>query len=257
LRVTNVNRNGVGVLYDGSMPAIRVQYNGNACGPYVDRIKWDNLVADPATGNKVRSAVNSDYIRIWVEAQIASYHLVQSWYFYKTLGVIVPELQSSGLQCTTDHRHHPYWHLDVDVAGSGFNRIVTWNAGVGTTRTNEFNTTKAAAGSNVYFYNNNNASKTVLFNPGVGDGTPDTFATWDYGGRRFPSSLNDPWAPTSTGFTDTGDLESATSTSTTLNNENINGQDIVFWYNAHLVHLASGGPTQVGAVGPVLWLSGF
>jgi hypothetical protein len=255
LRITNVRKNGVVFLYDGSMPAIRVQYDGN-CGPYTDRIKWDNILAD-GMGNKVRSSVNPYWIRVWVESQIASYHLTQSWYFERAGSRVVSELQSSGLQCTLDHRHHPYWRYDFDIAGSGNNSIKTGVGGVTTTRTTEFNTSKSFSGKVVGFYNNGIPSKYVHLIPGDYDGTPDTFAGWDHAGRRYPSQQNDPWGPTFPDYVDTGDLESATHPSTSNNGEAINGQDIVFWYNAHLVHAASAGPTQVGISGNILQLFGY
>src|SRR5262245_61440390 len=52
VRITNLYRNGVFYMATGSLPAIRVQYNNDSCGPFLDRIKWDNVVADGA-GNKV------------------------------------------------------------------------------------------------------------------------------------------------------------------------------------------------------------
>src|SRR5262245_45276265 len=113
LQISNLRHNSVSFMARGSLPALRVKYE-QFCGPYLDRIKWDNILPDEL-GNKVRVTENGDWLTVWVRAQIASYALTQAWWFHKTLGLMVPEVGSSGLQCENNHRHHPYWRFDFDV----------------------------------------------------------------------------------------------------------------------------------------------
>ena len=253
VRVRNVRRNGVMYVFNASLPAIRVQYD-SSCGPYLDRIKWDNIVADGA-GNKVRITEDATWLRVWVQAQIASYALQQGWWFNKTQGLMVPELASSGLQCSVNHRHHPYWRMDIDASTSGGNRIQTINNGVHTTHSTEFNNTKAGLGNDVVIFPIADTSIFVNLRPGAfgGDGTADTFANWDYGGRAYPSIQNDPYAPGSPGFGDPGDLEATGNPSSSNNSENVDNADVVFWYSAHLPHAAADGPTQWKQVGPFMF----
>jgi hypothetical protein len=251
VRITQVHRNGIKYLHNGSLPAIRVQYN-SGCGPFLDRIKWDNIVPEPGTGNKVRVTEDATWIRVFVQAQIVSYALVQGWWFHKSQGQIVPELSSSGLQCEIDHRHHPYWRLDFDVSTAAGNRVMTFKNDVFTTQTIEFNDTAPNLGNQVFFFPIADPSVFVNLLPGAwgGDGTADAFANWDYGGRLFPSLQNDPYAPGSPGFGDPGDLEAAGNPSTSNNGETIDNADVVFWYTAHLPHAAADGGMPWKTVGP-------
>ena len=252
LRITNLHRNGVKYLHNGSLPGIRVQYD-SGCPAFLDRIKWSNIVPDGA-GNKVRITENSEWITAWVQAEISSYDLTQAWWFHKTQGLMVPEFGSSGLQCTSNHRHHPIWRFDFDIATSSNNRVQTYNAGVYSWQFNEFNTTKGAVGNDVIIFPESDWSIFANLHPNPNDGTADTFANWDYAGRLYPSFQNDPWAPWYGDFDDQGDLEAASNPNTSNNGESININDVVFWYSAHLAHAASQGGTQWAYVGPVVWL---
>jgi hypothetical protein len=232
------------------MPGIRVQYDSQ-CGPFLDRIKWDNIIADGA-GQKVRITQDATWIRVFVVAQIASYALQQSWWFNKNQGLLVPSLASSGLQCVVNHRHHPFWRMDFDVNTSFGNRVQTVKNGVITTQTTEFNDTKANKGNEVIVFPIADTTIHVNVVPGAfgSDGTADGFANWDYGPRAYPSITNDPYAPGSPGFGDPGDLEATGNPSSTNNGESIDNADVVFWYTAHLPHAAADGPTQWKQAGP-------
>jgi hypothetical protein len=253
VRILNVNRNGVKYLHNGSLPSLRVQYDGNACGPYLDRIKWSNMVADGA-GNKVRVQTFASWIRVWVQAQIDQYTLQQSWWFSRgagTEGRLIPEIGSSGLQCVVNHRHHPYWRFDFDASTAGGNRSWTVKNGVYTQRFNEFNTTKSSAGPDIVIANIADPTRFINLKPGGADGTPDSFANWDYAGRLFPSLQNDPYlASNPNTFADPGDLEAAGNPSSSNNGEAIDNADVVYWYSAHLPHIAANGAAQMNFVGP-------
>jgi hypothetical protein len=252
VKVRDVWRNGVRYMHNGSLPVIRVQYDA-MCGPFIDRIKWDNIQPDGA-GNKVRVTENSEWLTVWVQAKISSYWLTQAWWFHKTMGLLVPEFGSSGLQCEFNHRHHPLWRFDFDVGSSSNNRVQTYNAGVYSWQFTEFNTTKAAVGNDVIIFPDSDWSIFANLHPNPNDGTTDSFANWDYAGRRYPSFQNDPWAPWEGLYADQGDLESASHPNTSNNGESIDIQDIVFWYSAHLAHAMSAGGSQWSYVGPNVWL---
>lgn len=255
VRIQNVVRNGVKYLHDGSLPSLRVQYDAGSppCGPYLDRIKWSNMVPDGA-GNKVRVATYTSWIRVWVVAQIDQYTLEQSWWFSRGAGAegrLIPEIGSSGLQCVRNHRHHPYWRLDFDVSTSGGNRSWTLKNGVYTQRNTEFNTTKSSAGPDIVIAPIADLTRFVNLKPGGADGNPDSFSNWDYAGRLYPSNQNDPYlASNPNTFTDPGDLEAAGNPSSSNNGEVMDNADVVYWYSAHLPHQASQGASQMIFVGP-------
>src|SRR5882762_1054354 len=50
LALRRVFYQGENVLYKASLPVIRVQYQNDACGPFADQIKSDNLLSIPWCG---------------------------------------------------------------------------------------------------------------------------------------------------------------------------------------------------------------
>lgn len=258
IRLTNVTRKGVRYLANASMPAVRVDYDGRACGPFLDRIKWSNINPD-SSGNKLRVSLLTDWIRVWVSATVESYRLEQSWWFSRAagaFGTIVPELRSSGLQCKATHRHHPYWRMDIDVVSSVANRSITVKNGVHTIQPFEWNGVKEAVGNEILVTSLNDVRKVLRIFPGPNDGTFNTFARWDYGGRRFPSTKNDPWLPLDPNLVaDIGDLEDINNPATTANMEVIDNADLEYWYVAHLQHSLAQGAMQVLGVGPTVQVS--
>lgn len=252
--IKNVTWNGTNYIHNASLPVIRVQYNNNACGPYMDRMSTAVIVKD-AGNNYVRFTEVGSQLYVWMRAQISSYALEQQWIFNSN-GRIDARLWSSGLQCQVDHRHHPYWRIDADVGDSANDEIrVRYTDGRIFYVGNEYNRNKltAPAISNWYFWDKL-TGKQIVLTPGGNDGSADSFAQWDFYGRLYKYPFEHmPWANNVSGFADQGDLVLGSG-----NNEVIGpagpSTDVLGWYVGHLVHPANLGPTQQLSVGPSLQL---
>jgi len=251
----NVSYNGTHYIAKASMPVIRVQYDlppGMICGPYMDRIGPANIVLE--NGEYVRFWEAGGQLVVWVRAQISSYALEQQWIFNSN-GRIDSRLFSSGLQCSYNHRHHPYWRIDADIGDSANDEIrVRYTDGRIFYVPNEFNRNKLTSPAVAnWFFRDGPTGKKLTVTPGA-DGSADAFAGFDFYGRKYQSPTEHmPWASNVGGFSDQGDLVLGS------NNGEVIGPagpstDVVGWYVAHLLHLASGGPSQWQAVGPSLML---
>jgi hypothetical protein len=253
--VRNVSANGTLYLHSMSMPVIRVEYDGNACGPFMDRIS-PNFINQNA-GNYVRiDSPSANTLNVWIDATIASYRLRQYFIFQKSVifgvtnYIITARLYSSGLQCVTNHRHHPYWRIDADVAGAGGDQIrQTRTDGTTVVRDVEFSFDKNWAPATSYITVNDQATGRYLQIVPPPDNNADSFATRDYYGRRYNGMEHVPWAASVPGFTDQGDLLFESQ-----NLESILNTDVVVWSAAHLNHPASLGSAQWVFVGPNLFL---
>src|SRR5262249_26178775 len=109
------------VVHKGSMPVIRVRYDGDRCGPYADQISWGSLLNISNCGGgkvcqKAFTAGDHNWLELGVLAAIGSYRIYQVWYFSDD-GQLTARMFSKGLQCRTDHDHHPYWRMDFDING--------------------------------------------------------------------------------------------------------------------------------------------
>jgi Copper amine oxidase, enzyme domain len=253
LALRNVSYNGELVLWKASMPVIRVHYEtvgDHTCGPYADRIDTYNLVPIAWCGNnkvcqESYTAGGHQMLEIGVEAKIGQYDLYQVWYLSQD-GWIGAHLFSKGLQCAYDHDHHPYWRMDFDVNGFANDQLFVFDNnrpdqgwGQGWLKyTNELNDVKNGGTARAWFVRDNPTTHGVWLLPGSSDGAVDGFSTKDFGGRRYHANEDQPWpfgAPGHLGYAD---------------NENIEQQDVVAWYVAHLHHVASQGAGIWHSAGP-------
>jgi hypothetical protein len=251
LALRNVHYRGERVIHKASMPVIRVQYDDDACGPFADRITWDHLLENPSCdGRKVcqqsYTYEGHEWLEIGVLAQIDEYSIYQVWHLSDD-GQLTPRMWSSGLQCEVDHNHHPYWRLDLDVADRGGDRIFLYDPSLSDEGwgpgwheyTREQNDVKSGGTSRRWFVRDDASGHGVWVLPGP-DGTADEFSPEDVGLRRHHHEEDTAWPFGGWGRLGYDDDES------------LAGQDIVFWYVAHLRHLAAEGPNDWHWVGPDL-----
>jgi hypothetical protein len=129
LVLKNVRWKDVKVLHKASLPVIRVKYRGDGesigdgCGPWMDQIDWGAIEKRNDAPTKVFHRIWGDHFEIAIYAEIGGYYLWQSYVFRAASGEMFPKLYSSGWSCgesrnEKDHKHHPYWRLDFDVAGA-------------------------------------------------------------------------------------------------------------------------------------------
>jgi len=255
IAITQARYRGHQVFYKASIPTLRVEYDNNTCGPYKDSLSYDN--AQPLLGTnrvKVYTVWSWGLSGVAVEAfhQIGAYKLTERWTFWAD-GRVTPRLYSAGLQCNTDHRHHPYWRFDFDVDGAAHDTVFEYN----TTTPNlgwgpgwhvkayEISRVKNAGTSRSWAIMDVGSQRGYHIIPGPTDGLADAFATRDMWVLRYRSAedrhgqqgnaSNDGLAAYMTG-------EATTDT------------DVVVWYCAHIGHHAEpehadeyhyGGPTLI------------
>jgi len=250
LGIRNVFYKNKQILYKGSMPVVRVQYAGNGCGPYADRIDWDSLLKISNCGDnkfcvRQMNIDGREWLQIGILAKIGAYRLNQRWWFSDD-GYLTARLSSKGLQCNIDHDHHPYWRMDFDLNGASSDQIFVFdnnrpNEGWGPgwrKRTAEFNQVKNPPTDRKWFVRDNPTALGMWVWPSGDDGTSNSFSSKDVGGRRYHSNEDVPWA-----FGAWGHLGYD-------NAESIAEQDDILWYVAHMHHHASEGSDQWHSAGP-------
>jgi hypothetical protein len=253
--IKNVYANGTQYIHSMSMPVIRVQYDNNGCGPYMDRIS-PNFI-NQLNGSYVRIGTTAGgELQVWIDATIASYRLRQYYIFTRTVifgvtnYIVTARLYSSGLQCQVSHRHHPHWRIDADVAGAGGDEIrETRKDGTTILQPLEFSVDKNWAPGSSYWQIKDIATGRYVQIVPPPDNNADSFATRDFYGRRYNGLEHIPWASNVSGFADQGDL-----ILDSQNLESISNTDVVGWSAAHLNHPASLGAAQWVFVGPNLFL---
>lgn len=250
IAIRNVYYNNELVFWKASLPVIRVRYNGNACGPYADRITWGHLVAISNCGNnKVcqRSFAmgGQPWLELGVYARIGSYHIYQSWYFSDN-GQIDVRVWSKGLQCQVSHDHHPYWRGDFDLVSASSDQIFVYdnnrpNEGWGAgwhKYPSETDQVKNPATNRLWFVRDNPTTHGVWVFPGP-DGVAGSFSSKDAAPRRYQYTEDQAWP-----FGASGHLGYN-------NGEDVAEEDVILWYVAHMPHSASSGPNVWHWAGPL------
>lgn len=277
LALRNVFYDGEKVLAKASMPVIRVKYDKERhwwnpfslggsraatgrCGPFQDRLSWANIIPISNCGDKkvcVQSYTHSGakWLELGVYARIGEYHIYHAWYLSQD-GEIHPVVHSRGLSCNTDHVHHPYWRFDFDIDGNGLDQVFRYDAaaqdegwGPGWHKyTNEVDDTKLSKTNRVWFIRDQPTGHGVwvipgpIYSPLTDEATTrDSFSDLDVAVRRNKRWEDEPWP-----FGARGELAYGE------DHEGIQEQDIVFWYVAHLPHMAALGPTKWLTLGPTL-----
>src|SRR5262245_41662765 len=133
LVLRNVSYKSFYFIYKVSLPVIRVQYDGDAAGPYQDRIDNDDTCADDIfhltclmkisnCNDKILcvrafTQGGTEWLQLSIVAAIGDYRINQQ-YLMSRDGTMDFKLYSRGISNPTDHRHHPYWRIDFDINGN-------------------------------------------------------------------------------------------------------------------------------------------
>jgi Copper amine oxidase, enzyme domain len=238
IAITSARFRGRQVLYKGSLPSLRVQYD-NTCGPYKDPLNYNN--AHPISGSnkvKVYTVWSSGLLGVAVEAfhTIGSYKLTERWTFWAD-GRITPRLYSAGLQCNINHRHHPYWRFDFDIEGAPNDTVFEYNTttpdlgwGPGWhVKHNEITRVKNPATWRSWAVMDIGTTRGYHIIPGSNDGTADAFAPRDLFVMRYHGA-EDKHGQQGNAFDD--------GLAAYINGEVVEKSDVVIWYCAHLGHHA-------------------
>jgi Cu2+-containing amine oxidase len=238
IAITNASFRGRKVLYKGSLPSLRVQYNSQ-CGPYKDPLTFNN--AQPISGSnrvKVYTVWSGGLSGVSVESfhTIGAYKLTDRWTFWAD-GRITPRLFSAGLQCNIDHRHHPYWRFDFDIEGAPNDTVFEYNTttpdlgwGPGWhVKHSEITRVKNPPTRRSWAVMDVNTMRGYHIIPGPDDGTADSFATRDLFVMLYHSA-EDKHGQQGNAYDD--------GLSAYINSEVVEKSDAVIWYCAHLGHHA-------------------
>jgi Cu2+-containing amine oxidase len=255
IAITQARYRGHQVFYKASLPSLRVQYDGNAVGPYKDSLSYDN--AQPVSGTnrvKVYTVWSWGLSGVAVESfhQIGWYKLIERWTFWAD-GRVTPRLYSGGLLYIIDHRHHPYWRFDFDVDGAAHDTVFEYNTttpdlgwGPGWhVKQYEISRVKNPATSRSWAIMDTGSQRGYHIIPGSTDGIADAFAPRDLWVLRYRGAEDRHGQQGNA--TDDGLAAYMTGEATA-------DTDVVVWYCAHMAHHAepehadeyhSGGPTLI------------
>lgn len=240
LSLKGVQFQGLPIIFKLSFPVMRVFYENNACGPFVDRL-GGTLSPIPWAGNaliaKREFTLNGrQWYEIGIRDLIGNYDIYQVYYLSDD-GLLDAHVYSKGLQCVVDHVHYPSWRIDFDIETFANDRIQLDTGAGYVTKSTEFNANATEAINHGWRVGDANSGKFVDVLPGFTDFTipnentePVTgFANHTVFGRRYQSSEDTGWTY-------------GPNTQVPHNNgESINAQDIVLWYEAFLPHSAAEG----------------
>ncbi|MFX0579371.1 hypothetical protein [Nocardia nepalensis] len=242
---------GIKVLHKASLPMIRVQYDSGD-GPYKDALSAGNM-RRPVAVYEGSPAPNFRFLVVESYHTIGRYRLLNRWIF-RSDGIILPQLYSAGLQHPANHRHHVYWRFDFDIDGLANNLALqhaltsqNWGYGPGwIPRTVELSTIHI--GDNRWAVLKKGTNRGYLIDKGPFDGASDWFSRMDVAITLYHGPE---------------DLRGALGTSNDdqlwqhVNGENVDGQDVVMWYVAHLRHEAHDGGDEWHVCGPILQSFGY
>jgi Cu2+-containing amine oxidase len=238
IAITQATFRGRLVLYKGSLPSLRVQYD-NSCGPYKDPLTYNN--AHPISGTKrvkVYTIWSGGLSGVAVESfhTIGAYKLTERWTFWAD-GRITPRLYSAGLQCNVHHRHHPYWRFDFDIEGARSDTVFEYNTSTPNlgwgpgwhVKGHEITRVKNPGTRRSWAVMDISTQRGYHIIPGPDDGTADAFAPRDL----FVMAYH--------GAEDRHGQQGNASDdglAAFINGEAIEKSDVVIWYCAHLGHHA-------------------
>jgi hypothetical protein len=247
LRLRDLTFQGRTLIASISFPVMRVFYADDECGPFVDRlggtvypITWAN---NALLAQREFTLNGKLWYEIGIRDFIGDYDMYQVYYLSAD-GTIDAHIYSRGLECNVDHVHYPNWRIDLDLDGETDDQILR-DAGNGfEVLTTEFNAPADAAVNHAWRVRDATTGFYVDVLPGFADfSIPDGSALFPVAGyenhtvfgRLFRATENAGWT-------------FGPNTQVPFNNgEDIDGEDLVLWYEGYLPHTA--------AEGPALWHS--
>lgn len=258
---------GKRLLYRAHVPILNVQYEKNACGPFLDWQWQEGMIeangADVGPGFRLCSApaqtildtgqdagnflgvaiyVKGQEVVLVSEMQAGWYRYVSEWRLHAN-GTIRPRFgfgaTSNSCVCSK-HYHHAYWRLDFDLRTAGSNIVREFNDpplfGSSKWHTKRFETQRPRNPSRKRKWRVQNTDTGEAYDivPGPGDGVATSSPDW-------PFPQGDVWltryrgTEIDTGVTATGPPYEA-NIGNFVNGEPVEDTDVVVWYGAHATH---------------------
>lgn len=277
----------INVLYDpGGCGCYRDWFDQESVFRAPNPLPGQNCIALPPAGDVVTTCENGgvdtgsfngvavedygDELVLTGHASAGWYRYEMKWHFYLN-GDIWPEFAHGATpsSCTTEyHTHHAYWRLDFDLDGAGGDRVREVNPADGTNAVfpTEVRRTWGDPDDGVYWVAEDPAAgMAYAIVPSAADllvpveGVPgtfdDDFAHMDAAVLRYnPDEIDD-----GVGFQGGSsycaiDFEDDRPNGVFLNGEDVEGEDVVFWYRSGARHEEDAGfrDNQCLIVGPTL-----
>lgn len=267
LEIKNIYYKGKLVLARAHTPILNVQYAGGICGPYRDWAYAENyfnvIGSDEAPGIRIASEKpktifdtgsdrgnfrgvaiyqTEDKVTLITEISAGWYRYASQFELYNN-GEIRPLFQFSAVKnscvCYT-HNHHVYWRFDFDIGGKPNSAQVS-NGEIYRPVIKETQFNKNI--NNQFWRIENEAGERYEIFPGDHDSAADNYGIADAWLLRYRS-------------TEIDDNRVRTSTRAALNrfvtDENLENQDLVFWYSGHYLHSHDDIQHVEGEIGPIL-----
>jgi hypothetical protein len=267
IEISHAFYKGQRVFWNAHIPIQRVNYVGDACGPYRDWHNQEHLFECSGTpvgkacfgaakticdglpdgsGNFTGVVIDKRVDEVVLISAMAAgwYRYVQEWHFRKD-GTIEPRFLMTGSaippSCTVDHTHHVYWRFDFDIDGAPNDAVQEAFLFPDLWRTLTIETSRVKDPSFLRMWrvlDRSTRSRWTII-PGPTDGVADTFSKADLWALRYHA----------------GELsDNADALDDKLNQyvtgEGINREDVVTWYVGHGFHKA--GDAACHVVGPDL-----
>jgi len=278
LELRHVFYKGKRVFWQAHIPVVNVKYDPGGCGGanlsyrdwtnslmpfdannvispgYAEPTSPPTTVCDhPGTDSGSFSGVavekRTDRLILTTQMSAGWYRYIQKWTFYLD-GTIEPRIAFTAVQswCVNkSHYHNVYWRLDFDIDGypnDAIDRFLFfffwwgWDPVL----------TELSQPRNPFVgwdwrARDKITGRGYVIDPGPEDGIADSFGVADAWALRYHYNEIDDGGATSGAMADAAHMDNF------VNNENIDGQDVVYWYRAG--HSHSGG-LVCSTVGPTL-----
>jgi cysteine-rich repeat protein len=262
LRIYDVKYKGVTILRDGSIPVLNVQYNAGGCGGsnlcYRD---WfdeeqaflcapetptnsghctgtttpvETVCADPGSDfgsfDGVAVVDHGTSLHLTSQARAGWYRYIPTWEFFAD-GTLLPGMDITSVDhpCVANtHRHHAYFRLDFDLAGTAGDRVTRTAPGAPQLLTSEQSFTDTGSNRTSWLVESTGTTANVEVHRNAWDGVADSFARADGWLLAYAADEIDDGPHTQSQCPiDLNDY---------LNGQSVQNADIVLWVHSMALH---------------------
>jgi len=261
LEITSVYYNGKKVLDRGHVPVVNVKYDPGGCGgsdlSYRDwanelvRFEADNVIrpgyaestvppqtvcdhpgTDGGSFEGVAAEKLTDRLILTTQLRAGWYRYINTWTFFLD-GTFQPGFRFTAVDNTCTplaHYHNVYWRLDFDLEGSANDAIDQYDSGTWSALTTEAQRLHSPGNGRKWRVWDKVTGGGYEVIPAPEDETADAWSVADVWALAFRSSELDDGGATGGAGGDRAHMDGY------VTSQNIDGEDVVFWYRAGFRH---------------------